>query len=89
MRISKNEIDSYVKERDGIKRVDPEGCGCTDCMIGHSRPFDETTDEQLIDLIRGNLQDATGYDAVVIADEARERGLVEDDDADEDSDSWS
>lgn len=73
--LSQDEIDCFAP--DDIKRVDPDGCGCTDCLTGYSRPFNALSDEQLIGLVRGLYQDATGHGKSAIADEARERSLVE------------
>jgi hypothetical protein len=42
--------------------VDPEGCGCTDCIIGASTPMDELTTEDIIFAMWAgyNLIDRTG-----------------------------
>lgn len=41
------------------KRIDPTGCGCTDCgQGGYSQPYDGS-DEQVLALLHGTVQDAT------------------------------
>jgi hypothetical protein len=41
------------------RRIDPPGCGCTDCMTGYSLPLGDAGDAQIRQLLKGNLQDAT------------------------------
>lgn len=42
-------------------RIDPPGCGCTDCHTGYSQPFDSTAEPaQFHGLLHGQLIDATG-----------------------------
>lgn len=43
-----------------LTRVDPEGCGCTDCIVGYSKPIDTCTQEQLVMLHFGVLTNASG-----------------------------
>lgn len=42
-----------------VFRIDPAGCGCTDCLVGHSVPVDRATDIQMAALLAGMLSDAT------------------------------
>lgn len=52
---------------EGPARVDPPGCGCTDCIIGEwSKPLDQITYQQLVRLIHGNIENATGRDAAAL-----------------------
>lgn len=46
----------------GIARLDPPGCGCTDCITGYSRPLNAATEQEIDDLLCGRLADATGVD---------------------------
>lgn len=41
-------------------RIDPAGCGCTDCLTGYSVPLDQATDQDLLRLVRGEAANATG-----------------------------
>ena len=42
-----------------VKRIDPVGCGCTDCLTGYSKPLDRATDDQVRAMFSGKLIDAT------------------------------
>lgn len=42
------------------KRIDPVGCGCTDCQTGHSKPFTGLDHDMLVRLLHGEVEDATG-----------------------------
>ena len=41
-------------------RVDPEGCGCTDCLIGESKPIDQCSQRELVKLYYGEIDNASG-----------------------------
>ena len=43
-----------------LKRIDPVDCGCTDCIIGYSKPIDCCTESELVRLHFGLLQNASG-----------------------------
>lgn len=45
-----------------LRRLDPPGCGCTDCMTGYSKPVDTGADTELWRLMTGRLQNASGND---------------------------
>ena len=42
-----------------LKRIDPSDCGCTDCLTGHSKPFNTVTEFHLQGLRDGMLLDST------------------------------
>jgi len=42
-----------------VKRIDPIGCGCTDCIVGYSIPLDIASEHQIKAMVRGHLIDAT------------------------------
>jgi len=46
-----------------IKRIDPRGCGCTDCLIGYSKPLGFADGTELFLMLQGAIQNATGYEA--------------------------
>ncbi len=63
-------IDEAQNDGDpGVIRVDPPGCGCTDCLIGWSVPLDYITDQQRQELFAGDLDNATGRAVGAIAGE--------------------
>lgn len=33
--------------------IDPEGCGCTDCIVGESVPLDNVSPVQLLSIVSG------------------------------------
>lgn len=44
-----------------IRRVDPAGCGCTDCIVGKwSKPADQLDDNEALNWVNGYLADASG-----------------------------
>lgn len=45
-----------------IQRVDPKGCGCTDCLTGYSKPLDQVGHGSLRRLLDGTVYNATGID---------------------------
>ena len=45
-----------------IKRVDPTDCGCTDCLTGYSKPFDQCTPMELLYMGFGNIKNASEYE---------------------------
>lgn len=47
-----------------IQRLDPEGCGCTDCTVGdHSAPLNEASEEVVFLAAVGDIANATNRDA--------------------------
>ena len=48
-----------------IKRIDPMGCKCTDCLIGHSKPLDYCDQDDLRLLYKGKLINSAGVRVVV------------------------
>jgi len=44
-----------------LKRIDPPECACTDCIIGNSKSIDCCSDDELMCLHLGLLQNASGY----------------------------
>lgn len=39
--------------------IDPDNCGCTECLIGEYRPLNQATDEDIKALFRGEIRDHT------------------------------
>lgn len=44
-----------------VKRIDPRGCGCTNCIVGDSVPMDQAGTLDLFNMINGQIHNATGY----------------------------
>lgn len=47
-------------DREMARQVDPQGCGCTECVTGEYVPLELATARQVRNLIFGTLADATG-----------------------------
>ncbi len=47
-----------------LKAIDPPDCGCTDCLTGYSKPLNEATQDDLLDIKRGALIDRVGIRVV-------------------------
>jgi hypothetical protein len=45
-----------------LARIDPPECGCTDCLIGYSKPMNQATREELLRLEAGGYINATYVD---------------------------
>jgi len=43
-----------------LTRIDPEGCGCTDCGSGYSMPINYCSQKELKKLKKGKLDNASG-----------------------------
>lgn len=46
--------------------IDPPGCGCTECIIGQYKPLDESTQEQVVDMLAGRIGNNLHEEAVEI-----------------------
>ncbi len=46
--------------RPEIRRVDPEGCGCVDCIVGYSLPVDLINGMQAVLVCQGLIRNASG-----------------------------
>jgi hypothetical protein len=44
-----------------LYRLDPETCGCTDCIVGNSKPINEASAAEVLLLLDGKLRNATSY----------------------------
>lgn len=44
------------------RRIDPYNCGCTDCILSYSVPLDEAHDSEIIAMLDGHIENATGYE---------------------------
>lgn len=42
-----------------LKAVDPEGCGCTDCITGHAAPVNLLNREEQLGLLGGSYRNRT------------------------------
>lgn len=42
-----------------LRRIDPRGCGCTDCIVGESKPIDRCDQNELQGLYLGYLTNAS------------------------------
>jgi hypothetical protein len=50
-----------------LYRLDPEGCGCTDCLVGASKPYPQANQDELRACMNGELDNAT--DAYVVEED--------------------
>jgi hypothetical protein len=48
-----------------LKRIDPPDCGCTDCIIGYSKPINHCSCDELMLLHLELLQNASGLKTTV------------------------
>ena len=55
-------------DREMARQVDPQGCGCTECLVGEYVPLELATPQQIRNLIFGTLADATGETFMVTGD---------------------
>lgn len=62
-----------MKEPGMPVQVDPQGCGCTECLTGEYVPLEDATPKQIRNLIFGTLADASGETFVVTTGYPRRR----------------
>lgn len=48
--------------------IDPPGCGCTECIVGEYKPFDEASPEELEMMLRGRLRNNTYWSNAEVAE---------------------
>ncbi len=53
------ETEGSVREDSKLIAVDPNGCGCTECLVGEYIPLERATNQHLRDLISGKLRNHT------------------------------
>lgn len=46
-------------DKELARQVDPQGCGCTECLVGEYVPLEDATPRQIRNLIFGTLADAS------------------------------
>ena len=54
--------------------IDPDTCGCTECLIGEYKQLYRATDDDILNLAKGNLKDNTS--APVTVDYNSYRGVT-------------
>lgn len=65
-------VDQLIERDHGrgeprLWRLDPPGCGCTDCLVGNSKPIDEASERELFDARAGVLVNSSGHHVHVAA----------------------
>jgi hypothetical protein len=45
---------------DNATAIDPQGCGCTECLVGEYVPLERATNRQIQRMLKGKLDDHTG-----------------------------
>lgn len=65
MMTNNNVIGKYKYKREptnfSVRRIDPAGCDCRDCVkYGLSIPLDKADHDQVVDMLSGRLENATG-----------------------------
>ena len=59
-------LEAPFRQGDGtLFRLDPDGCGCTDCLTGESVPYDRATEAQVVACALGKLVNATGRELTI------------------------
>lgn len=63
--MNKNFVDKYnhthYSSPTFLRRIDPVGCKCKDCTkYGHAVSFDKATEDNIFNMLSGNLEDSSG-----------------------------
>lgn len=43
-----------------LGQIDPNGCGCTECLVGEYKPLEAASYEEVFAMLTGKLSNATG-----------------------------